>query len=90
MEQREVMIAAVAASVAAGCIKCLEYHKKHAMALGLTDNEMLEIATLAFKIRDKADEFNRAELDAVITKSGNVATEEVSCCGNPKDNNKCA
>ncbi len=89
MDKRETIIAELAASVAAGCIKCLEYHKKGAMAMGLTENDLLDIATLAFKIRDKADEFNRADLDAILTNSGPVSTEEFTCCGNSKDKNKC-
>ncbi len=90
MEKRELLVAAIAASVAAGCIKCLEYHKKHALMAGLTESDLLEIATLAFKVRDKADEFNRAELDAVLTNTGPDSTEECACCGNTGDKNKCA
>ncbi len=85
-----MMIAAIAASVAGGCIKCLEFHKKHALTAGLTESDLLEIATLAFKIRDKADEFNRAELDAVLTNSKSDSTEQFSCCGNSRDKNKCS
>ncbi len=89
LENRELLIAAVAASVAGGCIKCLEYHKKSALAAGLTESELLEIATLAFKIRDKADEFNRADLDSVLISTGPVSTEDFSCCGSPREKNKC-
>ncbi len=80
-----MLIAAIAASVAGGCIKCLEYHKKHALMAGLTESDLFEIATLAFKIRDKADEFNRAELDAVITTTRPESTEEFTCCGSSGD-----
>ncbi len=83
-------IAAVAASVAAGCIKCLEFHRKGALASGLTESDLLEIATLAFKIRDKADEFNRADLDAVLTHDEPVSTGDFLCCGNSRDKNKCS
>ncbi len=90
MEKREITIAAIAASVAGGCIKCLEFHKKHALTAGLTESDLLEIATLAFKIRDKADEFNRAELDAELTNNKPDSTEQFSCCGNSRDKNKCS
>ncbi len=90
MEKREMIIAAIAASVAGGCIKCLDYHKKSGLKAGLTESDLLEIATLAFKIRDKADEFNRAELDAVLTNSGLDSTEEFACCGSSRDKPKCA
>ncbi|OLS15676.1 MAG: hypothetical protein RBG13Loki_0711 [Promethearchaeota archaeon CR_4] len=89
MEEQNLIAAAVAASVAGGCIKCLEYHKQHALKAGFTEEDILEIATLSFKIRDRADELNRAELDAELTgdTSGNSPgktpgfTRNSSCCG---------
>ena len=89
MEEQNLIAAAIAASVAGGCIKCLEYHKKHALKAGFTEEDILEIATLAFKIRDRADILNRADLDTILTGNaqGNMqgktpsSTGNSSCCG---------
>ncbi len=76
MEKRDIEIAAVAASIAAGCNKCLEYHTKKALNAGLTKDDILDIATLAFKIRDKADEYNRLDLDAILTRDWSTLAED--------------
>jgi AhpD family alkylhydroperoxidase len=68
MNNREKEIAAVAAAIASGCIRCLQYHKKAALAAGLTEDELLIIARLAFMVRSKTDKFNRGELDAVLSE----------------------
>ncbi|HMF34707.1 MAG TPA: carboxymuconolactone decarboxylase family protein [Candidatus Lokiarchaeia archaeon] len=81
MESRDLIVAAIAASVASGCVRCLEFHKTRALAAGVTEDELLEIATLAFKIRDKADEFNRGELDALLTENLESERSSCQCCG---------
>jgi AhpD family alkylhydroperoxidase len=91
MEKRELIVASIAASVAAGCVKCLEYHKKSALAAGFSNSELLEIATLAFQIRDRADESNRVDLDAVLTGDEAISTQHVACCGTSNgEENKCS
>ncbi|MHA2296326.1 MAG: carboxymuconolactone decarboxylase family protein [Candidatus Hodarchaeales archaeon] len=94
MNKREIEIAAVAASVAAGCVKCLKYHKGEALAAGLTEDDILKITSNALMIRRKANDFNIGDLDEVLNDSNSAKkqTEESpegltttsndsSCCG---------
>lgn len=80
MNNREKEIAAVAAAVASGCVRCLEYHKKAALAAGITNDELLIIARLAFMVRGKADGFNRGELDDVLTEREELQSGKSNCC----------
>ncbi|MFQ5980420.1 MAG: carboxymuconolactone decarboxylase family protein [Candidatus Heimdallarchaeota archaeon] len=79
MNKREKEIAAVAAAVASGCVRCLQYHKKAALVAGITNDELLLIARLAFMVRGKADEFNRGELDDILTEGEELRTEKRNC-----------
>jgi AhpD family alkylhydroperoxidase len=69
MNNREKEITAVAAAIASGCIRCLEYHRKAALAAGLNGDELLAIAQLALMVRRNADKFNRGELDAILSEN---------------------
>lgn len=71
----------MAASVATGCVRCLEFHKKRALAAGITEDEILEIATLGFQIQAEAVQFNRGELDALLTDTYEQGAQESQCCG---------
>ncbi|MFW9853945.1 MAG: carboxymuconolactone decarboxylase family protein [Candidatus Thorarchaeota archaeon] len=64
---REREIAFIAASVAAGCIPCLDYHQQQGLAIGLTNDEILKIARYANIVRRKADEHNLGALDTILT-----------------------
>ncbi|MFW9779586.1 MAG: carboxymuconolactone decarboxylase family protein [Candidatus Heimdallarchaeota archaeon] len=64
---REREIAFIAASVAAGCISCLDYHKQQGLAIGLTKDEILKIARYANIVRRKAEEHNLGALDTILT-----------------------
>ena len=84
---REREIAFIAASVAAGCILCLEYHRQQALAVGLTQDEFLKIARYAHIVRRKADEHNISALDTVLTgdqlhvsRSPECADSSDACC----------
>lgn len=75
MNSREKEISAIAAAIASGCIRCLQYHRKAALAAGLTDDELLEIAQLAFMVRNNSNRFNRGELDAILREDEKGQTD---------------
>jgi AhpD family alkylhydroperoxidase len=65
LDEREKEIASVAASVAAGCLGCLEYHKQQALDVGVSQDELLKIANISIIIRNKADKKSISDLDSI-------------------------
>ncbi|MHA2225802.1 MAG: carboxymuconolactone decarboxylase family protein [Candidatus Hodarchaeales archaeon] len=91
LTKREKEITFLAASIAAGCIPCLNHHKLEARAAGITQDELLRIAKYAFLVRRKADKFNIGKLDTVLIddeiqqiqseESSEDLEESPPCCG---------
>ncbi|MHA2296325.1 MAG: carboxymuconolactone decarboxylase family protein [Candidatus Hodarchaeales archaeon] len=89
MNRREKEIAAIAASVALGCVRCLEYHKMEGISEDIIDEDLLEIGQIAFKVRKNAHRFSRAEMDRILSLDGsekdpvdNEPGEEKHLCAN--------
>ncbi|MHA1978620.1 MAG: carboxymuconolactone decarboxylase family protein [Candidatus Hodarchaeales archaeon] len=86
MNEREKEIASVAASVAAGCLRCLEYHKQQALDVGVSQDELLKIAHIAMIIRNKADKYSMNDLDTILLENHNSAIRSTTeptdslCC----------
>jgi AhpD family alkylhydroperoxidase len=86
LNERENEIASVAASVAAGCLGCLEYHKQQALDVGVSQDELLKIAHISMIIRNKAEKHNISDLDAIIIDDrksairSNIKNTNSSCC----------
>ncbi|MHA2338899.1 MAG: carboxymuconolactone decarboxylase family protein [Candidatus Hodarchaeales archaeon] len=66
LNEREIEVAALAASLASNCIRCLKYHKANALGLGISEDDLLEIANIAFTVSNKSEKFNRIDLDDVL------------------------
>jgi AhpD family alkylhydroperoxidase len=66
-QTREREIAFIAASVAAGCIPCLDHHRQQGLTIGLTQDEILKIARYAHIVRRRAEEHNIGALDTILT-----------------------
>jgi AhpD family alkylhydroperoxidase len=86
LNKREKEIASIAASVAAGCLGCLEYHKQKAIDIEISQEELLQVARIAMIIRNKADKHTINDLDTIlleesktITGSG-IKTTDSMCC----------
>ncbi|MHA2362573.1 MAG: carboxymuconolactone decarboxylase family protein [Candidatus Hodarchaeales archaeon] len=88
--ERETEIAAISASLASNCVRCLRYHVKKARKLGINDNDLLEIANLAFKIRENSERFHRMDFDDIlvkkrinslkVNKNQNCKSNNANCC----------
>ncbi|MHA2277590.1 MAG: carboxymuconolactone decarboxylase family protein [Candidatus Kariarchaeaceae archaeon] len=68
LAEREKVISALSASVASGCATCLQYHRKIARKIHISNNEILEVVNIALKIRKNADKFTRGDLDSALEK----------------------
>jgi AhpD family alkylhydroperoxidase len=86
LNKREREIAFVAASIASGCVSCLEYHRLEALSAGLSTSEIMDIAHYALKVRTQAEKTNLSSLDDLLTEESpnhdNVekSEQESNCC----------
>ena len=63
LEAKTVELAAISASIAGGCLSCLNYHFKKAIEIGCTVDQATEAIELGKMIKQKpiADIFEKAE-----------------------------
>lgn len=63
LDARTVELAAISASIAGGCLPCLNYHFKKALEIGCTLEQASEAVELGKMIKQKpiADIFEKAE-----------------------------
>jgi|WetSurMetagenome_2_1015567.scaffolds.fasta_scaffold00145_28 AhpD family alkylhydroperoxidase len=72
LDPKTIELAGIAASVAGGCMPCLDYHFKKALEIGCTAGEAAEAVELGKMIKQKpiSDIFATAD-KLVLTATGN-------------------
>jgi AhpD family alkylhydroperoxidase len=79
MNKREFEIASIAASIASGCLPCLEYHKTQSLELGIDLDEIFEICNIALNVRTNAYKHNRMKIDYVLNGKSNSEGNVLDC-----------
>lgn len=75
MNNRTKEMIALGVAYGINCTTCMEYHKKEAIAAGLTAEEMLEVITVAKQVKAGAAKKTEAVAEELFGEEG-----EGQCC----------
>ncbi|MDH7602931.1 MAG: carboxymuconolactone decarboxylase family protein [Armatimonadota bacterium] len=83
LDSKTTELIAIAASVAAKCQPCLDYHLEEARKAGATDSDIRNAVNIARMVRRAADENMDEYTDARLSRpeEGGKAAGPCCCCG---------